>query len=166
MIVFSDIAKGVFNTIFKSRGVELVSKYRLKICNNCEFSGKRKVRCKLCGCFLTLKSRCISETNSCPIGNWFNIADITDAIYAKDNLQNTIDLLSTKVGRYKSSRIYRNASTRINEGVNESLFSYIQEIQEQILLYKKDGVCLTELEAARIASILVNNIMMNQTLNQ
>lgn len=46
---------------------ELVE-YRLDICKQCPWLDKRTVRCRKCGCFMTLKSTL--KQAKCPIDKW------------------------------------------------------------------------------------------------
>lgn len=50
------------------RSPEDISRYRLEICNSCEFFRKRTNQCKKCGCFMKLKTTL--EKAKCPIGKW------------------------------------------------------------------------------------------------
>ena len=50
------------------RSDEDLMKERLDICNQCEFLRKGSQRCKLCGCFMTLKTTL--KQAKCPIGKW------------------------------------------------------------------------------------------------
>lgn len=52
----------------KPRSDEELIKYRLEICNTCQFFSKRMVKCKKCGCFMKLKTTLKSA--KCPIGKW------------------------------------------------------------------------------------------------
>ena len=45
-----------------------VYKYRLEICNGCEFLRKATTQCKKCGCFMKLKATI--EKAKCPIDKW------------------------------------------------------------------------------------------------
>jgi transcription elongation factor Elf1 len=45
-----------------------VAHERLSICSLCEHFEKDSVRCKICGCYLNIKTKWASE--SCPIGKW------------------------------------------------------------------------------------------------
>ena len=44
--------------------------YRKSICDECEYKETLLNRCKLCGCFLSLKQRV--DNQSCPILKWGN----------------------------------------------------------------------------------------------
>ncbi|NDB60995.1 hypothetical protein EB001_21495 [bacterium] len=50
------------------RSGEQLSKYRLEICQACDFYKKRTNQCKKCGCFMKLKTTL--ENARCPIGKW------------------------------------------------------------------------------------------------
>jgi hypothetical protein len=50
------------------RASEDVIQSRLKICNECEHFKKNGSRCKLCKCFMKLKTEL--EQARCPIGKW------------------------------------------------------------------------------------------------
>jgi len=50
------------------RSDEDLIKFRLDICNECPFLGKRTKRCGQCGCFMTLKTTLLQAT--CPLGKW------------------------------------------------------------------------------------------------
>lgn len=41
---------------------------RISICQQCENFDKYKEKCKLCGCYMTMKTRLSGE--SCPINKW------------------------------------------------------------------------------------------------
>ena len=43
-------------------------KYRLDICNSCEWLDKRLTRCRQCGCFMKLKSTL--RQAQCPLHKW------------------------------------------------------------------------------------------------
>ena len=45
-----------------------LGKYRQSICNKCEHRRKIVNQCKLCGCFLFLKTKLLYS--ECPIGKW------------------------------------------------------------------------------------------------
>ncbi len=45
---------------------------RQKVCNSCQFGGKR---CDMCGCFIKTKTALLSS--SCPIGMWPSSSDAT-----------------------------------------------------------------------------------------
>ncbi len=50
------------------RSDEDLIKYRLEICNSCEWLDKRLVKCRQCGCFMKLKSTLKQAT--CPLEKW------------------------------------------------------------------------------------------------
>ena len=50
------------------RSDEDLIKYRLEICNSCEWFNKRMLKCKRCGCFMKLKSTL--KQAKCPEGKW------------------------------------------------------------------------------------------------
>jgi hypothetical protein len=50
------------------RSDEDLIKYRLEICNSCEWLDKRLVKCRKCGCFMKLKSTLKQAT--CPLEKW------------------------------------------------------------------------------------------------
>lgn len=52
----------------KPRSGEELAKYRLDICNSCEFLNKKTIRCKKCGCFMKLKTTL--QGAMCPEGKW------------------------------------------------------------------------------------------------
>lgn len=41
---------------------------RINICKTCEHFDSYKDKCKLCGCYMTMKTRLSGE--SCPVGKW------------------------------------------------------------------------------------------------
>jgi len=45
-----------------------VAKYRQSICNNCEYRRPIINQCKLCGCFMSLKTKI--DSSKCPINKW------------------------------------------------------------------------------------------------
>ena len=45
-----------------------VADKRLEVCKSCEFFLPRSERCKLCGCFMRLKTTL--ELARCPMGYW------------------------------------------------------------------------------------------------
>ena len=47
---------------------ETVVQERINICNNCEHLFQPTRTCKLCGCFVDLKTKI--KTSSCPINKW------------------------------------------------------------------------------------------------
>ena len=47
---------------------EPVIQTRVEICNNCENLYKPTRNCKLCGCFIDLKTKL--QSSSCPINKW------------------------------------------------------------------------------------------------
>jgi hypothetical protein len=50
------------------RSSEEIKHARLAVCNTCEFFLKGSKRCKLCGCFMSLKTTL--ELAKCPMGYW------------------------------------------------------------------------------------------------
>ena len=52
----------------ESRSGEELSKYRLEICNGCEFFRHKTQQCKKCGCFMKLKTTLYNAR--CPLGKW------------------------------------------------------------------------------------------------
>ena len=52
--------------------VEKISKLRMRVCNLCPNRDTVLNKCKICTCFLGLKTR--SMESSCPIGNWAAVA--------------------------------------------------------------------------------------------
>lgn len=50
------------------RSDEDLIKYRLEICNSCEWLDKRLVKCRKCGCFMKLKSTL--KQAQCPLEKW------------------------------------------------------------------------------------------------
>ena len=50
------------------RTQEDIKKARLETCRSCEFFLKGSQRCKLCGCFMTMKTTL--EQAKCPMGYW------------------------------------------------------------------------------------------------
>jgi len=44
------------------------SEQRLKICEGCEYFQKRLARCKVCGCFMKIKTKI--PFADCPEGKW------------------------------------------------------------------------------------------------
>lgn len=78
-INLKNILEGAKNSIFIKEAIEIVSKERMKICNDCEhesdyarFRGEKFMRpdnfCKICSCNLHWKTRCLSE--ECPLKKW------------------------------------------------------------------------------------------------
>lgn len=61
------ILEGVANTVIKNEFVEEVSKYRMEICNKCEYKGNDCTVpgtgpcCGACGCSLEFKTRSLSS---------------------------------------------------------------------------------------------------------
>jgi hypothetical protein len=45
-----------------------LAKERLKVCDECEFFGRLLRQCKLCGCFMDLKSKLLEA--ECPADKW------------------------------------------------------------------------------------------------
>lgn len=52
------IFEGIKRLIFKKRYIEELSKMRLDICLACDHIEKNPLSCKVCGCFLEVKTRC------------------------------------------------------------------------------------------------------------
>jgi recombinational DNA repair protein RecR len=44
------------------------AKEKLDICNTCDDYNKESKRCKICGCFMEVKTR--TPGMSCPVGKW------------------------------------------------------------------------------------------------
>ena len=57
----------IFRKSKPKSGEELI-KYRLEICNGCEFLIKPINQCFRCGCFMNIKVKL--EDATCPIGKW------------------------------------------------------------------------------------------------
>lgn len=47
---------------------EELAKERLKVCEPCEHFTKMSRQCKLCGCFMDMKTKLLRAT--CPAGKW------------------------------------------------------------------------------------------------
>lgn len=47
---------------------ETVIQERINICNNCDYLFQPTRNCKLCGCFIDLKTKL--KSSSCPINKW------------------------------------------------------------------------------------------------
>jgi len=69
------LIEGVRNKIVPSEElkpiIEETAKERMAICDACEW--KRGTRCGKCGCFLVLKTRCLSC--ECPIQKWLKVME-------------------------------------------------------------------------------------------
>lgn len=52
----------------KPRSPEELAKYRLQICQTCDFYRKSTNQCKKCGCFMKLKTTLAQA--KCPLGKW------------------------------------------------------------------------------------------------
>ncbi len=72
-----DILTGIWNSIFKNRKTERLSKSRMEICNKCPhidhtgnkcFAPGTQPCCSICGCKLAWKTRVPSEI--CDAGKW------------------------------------------------------------------------------------------------
>lgn len=50
------------------RSDEELKEYRLSICQTCPHFNKRSVRCRKCGCFMSLKTTL--KQARCPVGHW------------------------------------------------------------------------------------------------
>jgi ribosomal protein S9 len=61
---FGAVAIGVIKALVKAE--EALSAKRMTFCRVCP--ERRKKKCKLCGCFIDLKTRVKSE--ACPAGKW------------------------------------------------------------------------------------------------
>jgi hypothetical protein len=62
-VVFLDL----FNPKQPRSDRELIE-HRLNICNGCVKLDKRLMKCRMCGCFMQLKSTLLQA--SCPLGKW------------------------------------------------------------------------------------------------
>jgi len=68
MVCMSDDVKP-WNLIDGSpRSPEELEQARLEICSGCEHYRAKTNQCKLCGCFMKLKTKL--EHATCPIGKW------------------------------------------------------------------------------------------------
>lgn len=61
-------AEGLKNTIVKNEQIELLHKERMSVCQTCEHYNTSTSQCKICGCFMPIKTR--STTSKCPKGYW------------------------------------------------------------------------------------------------
>jgi hypothetical protein len=50
------------------RSSEELGAYRLEICKTCEYYRQKTNQCKLCGCFMKLKTTL--ENAKCPVNKW------------------------------------------------------------------------------------------------
>ena len=98
MINIKDVSKGFYRLLIKDAEVENISIKRWKVCNEC--FERRGNKCAVCGCYLPAKTRCISDTNDCPDGNWFDVGfyrgyanDITEL---KENIYHYLDYYSKR----------------------------------------------------------------------
>ena len=72
------VSKGLSSTVVKAAQAvasnqkmlspEQNAKYRLSVCNSCEFLIKKTGRCGQCGCFVSAKVKLNFE--ECPVGKW------------------------------------------------------------------------------------------------
>jgi hypothetical protein len=74
------VLSGYFNLFFKNTRVEIISRARMTVCNNCPYMDKKGSTCMVpgtqpccsrCGCNLEAKTR--SLESSCPEKKWIAI---------------------------------------------------------------------------------------------
>lgn len=61
-------AEGLKNTIVKNEEVELLHKERMSLCETCDYYNSTTSQCKICGCFMLVKTRSVSA--KCPKDFW------------------------------------------------------------------------------------------------
>lgn len=70
----SNIINGFYNTLIRKPDIEVISKARLAVCEECPFIQKGVMdRCGVCGCVLQAKTRAIKD--ECPKKKWMKIRD-------------------------------------------------------------------------------------------
>lgn len=69
-----DIFSGVANKVLPDKRYAVLYALRTCECYFCEHKTKKLGidSCKLCGCFIQLKVRSVTDTNDCPVGKWIN----------------------------------------------------------------------------------------------
>jgi hypothetical protein len=81
--------------IVKEKVSDEVANERMSVCIACEYRDKEENKCKKCGCFLDLKTACLTnwnpkknrnEVTHCPIGKW-NDLETTNQYRLIDGLE-------------------------------------------------------------------------------
>lgn len=83
-IDFKGILEGAWNTVFVKESIEKVHDERMMICGSCEHKTAKKT-CGICGCFLEVKTRCLSC--ECPIKKWEAVASQKEDIEIDERLK-------------------------------------------------------------------------------
>jgi hypothetical protein len=62
------IAIGILKGQLPAAAKDDLAKERMKLCTQCEYFTKLSRQCKLCGCFLDMKTKLLDA--SCPVEKW------------------------------------------------------------------------------------------------
>lgn len=67
-LTLKDIAKGMLHGRLPTAAGEDLARERMKLCEGCSEFARITRQCKLCGCFLDLKTKMLDA--ECPSGKW------------------------------------------------------------------------------------------------
>ncbi len=68
MTTLKKIAIGILKGQLPAAAKDDLAKERMKLCTQCEYFTKLSRQCKLCGCFLDMKTKLLDA--SCPVEKW------------------------------------------------------------------------------------------------
>lgn len=68
MTTLKKIAIGILKGQLPAAAKDDLAKERMKLCTQCEYFTKLSRQCKLCGCFLDMKTKLLDA--DCPIEKW------------------------------------------------------------------------------------------------
>ena len=126
-IVRKDVFTGFRNLLFrKDKLVEHVANERLEKCFDCESRMDYPTRCMECGCFIPAKVRCISDTNDCPAGKWYD-PEFTEVVEMGDE-QNFLNGMLYKLKDSLPNNIYIYTSV-----AKSAIDRHFKKIPEDIL---------------------------------